>query len=176
MFFRCLHLINILTILLSTVGVASYRHYCQDQLKSVSFFADLIVPCCKKKTKTTKKLKACCSSKKACSNTSTKQYANHIEFALASQLKKEQTKSTIQKRNCCSDKSHFAQGDIESVVDQWQTIGNSFVALLPFQLSNHQSFFYTYFGENSIKVLYNWLCFYPPPNAPLYIWHQAFLC
>ena len=48
MFSQFIHILNIWTILLSTVGIASYSHYCQDELKTISFFVDTTKPCCKK--------------------------------------------------------------------------------------------------------------------------------
>ncbi|BDS09435.1 HYC_CC_PP family protein [Aureispira anguillae] len=168
MFLKCLHIINIWTILLSTVGVASYRHYCQEELKAVSFFADLIVPCCKPQKVKKRTIKSCCAARKSCRLKN----SHH----LTTNLEKGTSTPSFQKRNCCLDKSDFAQADVETNLKTGSGEIATLLAIIPFDYIQRIPVTTDYELKNKQEPAYAWLCFYPPPNTPLYIQHQSFLC
>ena len=180
MFLRFINIINICTILLSTVGITSYRHYCQDKLKAVSFFADLIEPCCKSSKKTKQKIpkkSSCCSQKKTCSVT-------NQGLALAvqpvqkccSKTKQKKEKTVFKKRSCCLDKSSYAQSDILSFFDvESDIVGFTPITIFPV-LQFVEAPAFTLLVAGNQKLYYPFIDYPPPSKIPLYIAHQAFLC
>ena len=168
MLFNFIHIINIWAILLSTIGVTSYQHYCQEELKSVAFFANIINPCCKEKHQKAascvqhKAVKSCCSNK------------NRISCHLSEDKAQ---KPSFKKKKCCIDKQQYAQSDAPSSLEQLDWNSNDLsVAIAPTWVSYHQQYPFLFSTGNNLSNCYNFLCFFPPPKAPLYIAHQAFLC
>lgn len=165
MFLKLIHIINIWTILLSTVGITTYAHYCQDTLKSVSFFANIIKPCCPKKKVLHKQ---CCSNK----NIPTTSFSYRSCY---SKTNKDSKIPSFKKRDCCLDKKNYVQSNLEASFDQIElTFTIIFVLLSPIYLFN---------GVNDSSIVWDirknaYMClgFFPPPNIPLYIAHQSFLC
>jgi hypothetical protein len=51
MLFQLFHIINLFTLLFSSTGVLVHQHYCLDELKSFSIYADFTEPCCKEQEK-----------------------------------------------------------------------------------------------------------------------------
>lgn len=51
MLLQFLHIINLFTLLFSTTGVLVHQHYCQDKLKTLSFYTQSTKDCCKKHQK-----------------------------------------------------------------------------------------------------------------------------
>lgn len=165
MIIRLIHIINICTLLFSTIGVATYSHYCQDKLKSIAFFINTIKPCCLKAQQqcasNSATIKTCCAKKKkirACC--SDKSPSHKVAFT---------------KKNCCLDKKAYYQSDAEITVHK--------VNLKPlFRLhsrngSNNLNFIGYYILNHTIQgISYSLLSFFPPPQIPLYIWYQSFLC
>lgn len=167
MLFNFIHIVNIWAILLSTIGVTSYQHYCQEELKTVAFFANIINPCCKKKHETstckkTKTVKSCCSNKNRISC--------HVN-------KNTPQKPSFKKKKCCVDKQQYAESDAPSSLEQldWDPSDLS-VVIAPLWVKYHQQYPFLFSTGNNLSNSYNFLCFFPPPKAPLYIAHQAFLC
>lgn len=172
MILKFIHILNICTILLSTVGIPSYKHYCQDQLKFISFFANLIEPCCKVKPHQNKPTQnSCCTKKDGCKITET---ATKNCFS----IQHEKNKTSFQKKACCQDKSSYAQSDILSPIVADDNLIFAAPAILPTPISilvyTHRSY-----SKQEIysPVIYPKLGFCPPPNnTPLYILHESFLC
>ena len=50
MLLQLMHLINLFTLLFSTTGVLVHQHYCQDKLKTLSFYTQSTKDCCKKES------------------------------------------------------------------------------------------------------------------------------
>ncbi|MBL4649723.1 MAG: hypothetical protein JKY03_08330 [Aureispira sp.] len=48
MLLQLMHIINLFTLLFSTTGVLVHQHYCQDKLKTLSFYTQSMEDCCKK--------------------------------------------------------------------------------------------------------------------------------
>lgn len=48
MLLQLMHIINLFTLLFSTTGVLVHQHYCQDELKTLSFYTKSTKDCCKK--------------------------------------------------------------------------------------------------------------------------------
>jgi hypothetical protein len=48
MLLQLMHIINLFTLLFSTTGVLVHQHYCQDELKTLSFYTQSTKDCCKK--------------------------------------------------------------------------------------------------------------------------------
>lgn len=48
MLLQFLHIINLFSLLFSTTGLLVHQHYCQDKLKTLSFYAQSTKDCCKK--------------------------------------------------------------------------------------------------------------------------------
>ncbi len=70
MLIQLLHIINLITLLFSTTGVLAHQHYCQDKLKTVSFYTTT-KDCCKKQKKITQHCSAKTpqiGKKKCCEN------------------------------------------------------------------------------------------------------------
>lgn len=69
MLLQLMHIINLFTLLFSTTGILVHQHYCQDKLKTLSFYAQSTKDCCKKhKVQLTKVCDSSSSqiSKKSC--------------------------------------------------------------------------------------------------------------
>jgi hypothetical protein len=175
MFSQLIHILNIWTILLSTVGIATYSHYCQDELKAVSFFVNTIKPCCKKIKPCCKKTKAKCGSttlkktKSCCSN------SKKTSPSYKSCFDKNQSEKTVfKKKNCCLDKKAYNQSDLETTLEpldfdipfEYHPIAESYT----------YNFTREYYTFNPQEIKYASLSFFPPPDVPLYILHQSFLC
>jgi hypothetical protein len=169
------------SILLSTIGIATYQHYCKDELKSVSFFIDLIVPCCPPKFQKQNKQKkqvSCCSSKKVC-----KLGAKKIKSCCANKLSETKKitpssskyKTVFKKKKCCEDKSILSQDDIENHIDNTDTEISTPPSFLP-KLVTNLGFVQHSSNAWTSKTAYQFIYFHSPPDIPLYIMHQAFLC
>jgi hypothetical protein len=175
MFSQLIHILNIWTILLSTVGVATYSHYCQDELKTVSFFVDTTKPCCKKIQPCCKKTKSKCAAKGLAKTKSCCSDSKKTNISYKSCFNKEQPeKTTFKKKDCCLDKKSYNQSDSETTLEQLD-IDISF----DYYLSPTYSIFdfsREYYAFTPQDVRYAALSFFPPPDVPLYILHQAFLC
>jgi hypothetical protein len=174
MFSQFIHILNIWTILLSTVGIATYSHYCQDELKAVAFFVNTTKPCCKKikacckktaakcTSNSLKKNKSCCSSKKASSN-----YKSCFN-------KKQSNKTSFKKKNCCSDKKSYSQSDTETTLEQ---LDLDILFQYHFVAGSYSiDFRDVYYTFKPLNIRYAFLSFFPPPDIPLYILYQSFLC
>lgn len=168
MFSQFIHILNIWTILLSTAGVATYSHYCQDKLKTVSFFINTTKPCCKKtkkkcSSKVRIKTKPCCSDSKKTS------------IGYKSCFSKRQSeKTSLKKKNCCLDKKSYNQSDSESALKQLNLdISLKYHPIVTRYSLNFTRKHSTFYLQN---IKYASLSFFPPPDVSLYILHQSFLC
>lgn len=163
MILNFIHILNICTVLLSTIGITSYRHYCQDQVKSFSFFAKLTTPCCKTSAckKKIAKESFCCSKNKKDAKSLGK------------------NKTSYQKKACCLDKFSYSQSDIQSSITVKDNIyKHNFVAILP-AITPTLVYLPAISTSKPVHtpVIYPKLGFCPPPpNTPLYILHESFLC
>ncbi|MBL4648760.1 MAG: hypothetical protein JKY03_03445 [Aureispira sp.] len=175
MFSQLIHILNIWTILLSTVGIATYSHYCQDELKTVSFFVNTTKPCCKKNKPCCKKTKTKCSSTvlkktKSCCSDSKKTSPSYISC-----FNKEQSEKTaFKKKNCCLDKKGYNQADVETTLEPLDF--DILFKYHPITPSYNYNFTREYYTFNPQEIKYASLSFFPPPDVPLYILHQSFLC
>lgn len=172
---QLIHILNIWTILLSTVGVATYSHYCQDELKTVSFFVNTTKPCCKKTKPCCKKNKAKYSSKtpiktKSCCSNSPKTNSGYNSCF----NKKQSKKASFKKKNCCLDKKTYNQSDTEMTLEEHH-LDSSFKYHLVAERYNF-NFARAFYTFNPETIKYSSLAFFPPPDVPLYILHQSFLC
>jgi hypothetical protein len=166
---KLLHIINILTILLSTVGIASYSHYCKDELKTVSFFTNLIEPCCKEDR-----------SKKSCENKfSAERCRSQENFCTnknsTASTQKDYRKTSFKKRSCCLNQSDYSNVGLYTNLAIPELDVLLFSATLPTSLLKTPASIQIYTGYFN-QIDYKFLCFYPPPNCPLYLAHQSFLC
>ena len=175
MFSQFIHILNIWTILLSTVGIATYSHYCQDELKRVSFFVNTTKSCCKKIKACCKKANAQCASNVLKKNKSCCSSSKKTSNDYKSCFNKDQSKKTsFKKKNCCSDKKSYSQSDTETTLEQLDLD-----ALFQYYLvtgSYILNFRAIYYSFNPLNIRYAALSFFPPPDIPLYILHQSFLC
>lgn len=174
-----IHIINICSVLLSSVGVFSYRHYCQGELKSSSVFVDLTLQCCKKKAEKKcikKAVRSCCQRKRKCSFKKRKNLFTELchNKNKCSNKKFPDNKTVLKKKNCCSDKSDFSKS----------------VNLISFNFDVESSLFFI--PDLPLKPVCSFFCegylplaeagnyylkeFYPPPDIPLYLLYQFFLC
>ena len=174
-----IHIINICSVLLSSVGVSSYRHYCQDELKSSSVFVDLTLQCCKEKAEKIcikKAVRSCCQRKRKCSFKKRKNLSTELcQKNTKCSIKKFPDKKTIlKKKNCCTDKSGFSKSDIVNSFNSDVESSLLFIPDLPFKpVYSFISEGYIPLAETSNFCLKE---FYPPPDIPLYILYQVFLC
>jgi hypothetical protein len=168
MFSQFIHILNIWTILLSTVGIASYSHYCQDELKTISFFVDTTKPCCKK-TKTKCAAKVLARTRSCCSN------ANKTNLSYKSCFSKQEgEKTSLKKKDCCLDKKSYNQSDTETTLEPLNIDISFEYYLIP--KSSIVNFVSTYYAFTPQNVRYAALSFFPPPDVPLYILYESFLC
>lgn len=167
-----MHIINIWAVLLSTIGIASYSHYCQDELKFVSFFAKLIKPCCSKKKESCHKKtlkKSCCSKTTKKRSTASIQYKSCFSPI-------NNNKPCFKKRNCCLDKKQYAQSDLDATFGKVVLKKIPFGKNIPIDLKIHTTTNHWTTFNPFIENQYYFLCFFPPPKVSIYIAHQSFLC
>jgi hypothetical protein len=144
-----MHLINLFTLLFSTTGVLVHQHYCQDELKTLSFYTQSIEDCCKKHKKHPSLTKPCDS-----------------------------TRPQITKKPCCENKTilsidHSVQE--LSIVDSGlvATWDLGLVPMVPslIEPAVEQSFF---LDKNKQLRHYSYKA--PPNKAPLHILLCSFRC
>ncbi len=161
MLLQLIHILNIWCLLASSSGILMHQHFCQDQLKSVSFVADFNQTCCAKKAK---KIKSCCSKKKTkatCCSSKKKSCSQTLSF---------------HKKKCCVDKKAYAQVDAESSLSDTVEGELSFLSTVPVATD-----LMVYLGKepspnNTPFVIEVDFGFEPPPKMPRYIAFQSFLC
>jgi hypothetical protein len=151
----------------------SHRHYCQQELKSFSFFAKLTVACChEQQAAQSSSIKSCCASSK-----------KRIKVVKSCCTKRSsscnQEKLAAKKKDCCQDKSSVAQLDLPTIFDEGfgdinaPIIWGELPSIHATVLSTETSFFY-----ESLERYYSGC--HDPPDIPLsypyYIQYQSFLC
>jgi len=165
-----IHIINILSLFLSSTGILMHQHYCQDQLKSVSFYAKLTHQCCQKKHSKTTASSSCCqkATKKCCSRKAVKSCCSS---------KKHSQSPSFSKKDCCEDKTAFDKTSI-----QWQPISIDLPTAVftkittPLVIRNTWGDLSNNLSTWPLRIPYNALGFFPPPDNPLHIVFQSFLC
>lgn len=166
MLLQLVHIVNIWAVLLSTIGIASYQHYCQDKLKSVALFANVLKPCCKKNGSNHRcgavpLATACCSKKGISCHKKT--------------LTSSSQKQSLKKGTCCKDKQTYQQADIETTLKK---IELSVVAIVLNPVISYKTYFIRAieWTQVLVKMTYPFKCYFPPPKAPIHILHESFLC
>jgi len=147
----------------------------------VSFFANFIEPCCKdKKKKKQAKLKkeehSCCSKGRTCRAKKKPIVKLPLAKRCCSKNKSKEKKTAFKKRNCCSDKLNYSQSDVVPSLGELGIPFMTTTALLPPRGPEIVYASVACQDDNSMSISYSFLCFYPPPDIPLYIRHQSFLC
>lgn len=149
MLVQFMHLINLFTLLFSTTGVLVHQHYCQDELKTLSFYTQNTKDCCEKD-------KTLPTLTKPCDSTSPK----------------------ITKKPCCENKTIFSvddSGQQLSIVDDAlvATWDLGLVPMIPSLIEPvmEQGFF---LDKNKQLRYYSYKA--PPNKAPLHILFCSFRC
>ncbi|WMX12006.1 MULTISPECIES: HYC_CC_PP family protein [unclassified Aureispira] len=168
MFLKLIHILNIWTVLFSTIGIATYSHYCQDELKAIAFFVNTIQPCCKKQKAKEQNAFPKVLAKTCCSN-SKNLYLSCFDQALLQQ------QNSFKKKPCCLDEQSLAKSDLNAVSSELDLETTAqYLHQLPFYApifpKQHTILGFSSFAQHPIAY------FFPPPDVPLYILHQSFLC
>lgn len=199
MVLKLIHIINICAVLLSTVGVTSYRHYCQENLKSISFFANLTEPCYQPKSsqkKNKKQQKDCCSQSKTYCKPNTEPLSTFSTAKITKNCDSKQNqhfdklsarkdssnnnsnKTSFKKKVCCLDESNYAQSDILSSAVASDNFIVATPLILPTPISAIAFTPVSYPKQIYIysSVTYSQLGFFPPKYISLHILYESFLC
>lgn len=163
--YRFLHILNIITLLFATTGLAFNKHYCQDKLKSISIFTKTTAPCCKNKGISCKKTSQQVNTLKKC--ISVNERTCEIE----------NPRTTFSKKQCCLNQFEYADGGLNA---QPSLSDDQFFSFHPAILEKEKSkwvpsykSFYYYFDNKGLFYLKKRI---PPLQPPLFILHQSFLC
>lgn len=167
MLFKFLHIINIITLLFATTGVAFHKHYCQDKLKSISVFTKTTSSCCKNNVIICEK-KLPLSSLEGCT------VANKDKCKEEKNLGK--YKTTISKRHCCLNQFEYSNGSLIARValsDNALTFYSSIFIF--FDLPTLSEIIYYYYPSNN-RMLFGRVKYIPPLRTSLFILYESFLC
>lgn len=149
MLVQLMHLINLFTLLFSTTGVLVHQHYCQDKLKTLSFYTQITKDCCKKDKTQLTLTKPCDSSS-----------------------------PQINKKPCCENKTVFSIDDSvqqlpiidDGLVSTWNTAFIPTVSSLVTPVME-QLFF---LDKNKQLRYYSYKA--PPNKTPLHLLLCSFRC
>lgn len=144
-----MHLINLFTLLFSTTGVLVHQHYCQDKLKTLSFYTQSTKDCCKK-DKTPIRLTRSCDS----------------------------SRPQISKKPCCENKTILSIDDSvqqlsmidDGLVSTWD------ISFIPAVFSLVEPMVMRFFSLDKEKQLRYYSYKAPPNKAPLHLLFCSFRC
>lgn len=147
-----------MTILFVTTGMPIYKHYCNDELKSFSLFADLTISCCSTKTPV-----KCIETNKSPNSCSTSDVNGSF------------TTPTFSKKKCCSNQFDYSKTCVNA--NLIQKLGMPFYTCVFFFLNLRGEYMFNLnishsHWESKVKLSH----LYPPSNIPLFLFYGAFLC
>lgn len=149
MLLQLMHLINLFTLLFSTTGVLVHQHYCQDKLKTLSFYTSSTKDCCKKDKTQLRLTKSCDSSR-----------------------------PQISKKPCCENKTILSIEDSvqqlsmvdDGLISAWD------ISFIPRASSLVDPMIMRFFSLDKDKQLRYYSYKAPPNKAPLHLLFCAFRC
>lgn len=150
MLVQLIHIINLFTLLLSTTGILVHQHYCQDKLKTLSFYTETTTKNCCKKHKTQLSPTTSCNF----------------------------TSPQINKKPCCENKTLLSIDNSaqqlpvveDGLVSTWN------LTLVPVVYSFVEHTMEQQFLLDKNKQLRYYSCKAPPNKVPLHLLFCSFCC
>jgi len=165
--YRFLHILNIITLLFATTGLAFHKHYCQDKLKSFSIFIKATTPCCKSKSASCQKPSQQPNSLIEC--ISIKERTCKVEKKFTT------PETTLSKKYCCLNQFEYSTGGLTAPLsdDDDDDIFLHNPILEPLKWPILYKKFYYYFNNKTPFYVNKKVT---SLQTPLFILHQSFLC